>query len=53
MRTLGIERDWFEIAQDGLRWSALLEQFHSSAGVGEICAVAEPAPTPILWCINA
>ena len=37
VRTLGIERDWFEIAQDRLRWSALCEQFHSSAGVGEMC----------------
>ena len=50
VRTLGIERDWFEIAQDRLRWSTLCEQFRSSAGVGEICAVAEPAPTPILRC---
>ena len=50
VRTLGIERDWFEIAQDRLRWSTLCEQFRSSAGVGEICAVAEPAPAPILRC---
>ena len=50
VRTLGIERDWFKIAQDRLRWSTSCEQFHSSAGIGDICAVAESAPTPILRC---
>ena len=45
VRTLGIERDWFEIAQGRLRWSTLC---YSSAGVGEICAVAKPAPHSLI-----
>ena len=51
VRTLWIEKDWFEIAQ---RWSTLIfanQQIYSSAGVEGVCAAAEPAPTAqILRC---
>jgi len=45
VRTLGIERDWFEIAQDRQQWSSFCEQIHFCIDVGEVCAVNRPHST--------
>jgi len=41
VRTLGIEGDWFTIAQNRQQWSTICEQFYSS-DVVEVCAANRP-----------
>ena len=45
VRTLGIEEDWFEVAQDRQQWSTICEQTHFSVDVGEACAANTPSLT--------
>ena len=40
---LGIEQNWYEIAQDRQQWVSVCEQIHASSGVGEICAANRPS----------
>ena len=38
VRTLGIEGDWFTVAQDRQQWSTICEQIHLPDDVVEVCA---------------
>ena len=38
VRALGIEGDWFTVAQDRQRWSTICEQIHLPDDVVEVCA---------------
>ena len=42
VRTLGMEGDWFTIAQNRQHWSKNCEQFHLS-DVVEVCAANRPS----------
>ena len=38
VRTLGIKKDWYEIAQERQKWMTVCEQICASVGAGEVCA---------------
>ena len=42
IRTLGIEGDWYEIAQDRQQWMTICEWICASTGVGEVCVANTP-----------
>ena len=46
VRTLGVEEDWFKVAQDRQPWSTICEQICFSVDVGEACAANRPSLTP-------
>jgi len=50
VRTLGIEGDWFTIAQDRQQWSTTCEQYHLSGEGVEVCAANRPSLPQIFSC---